>query len=148
MKKYVFLAIAAIAIGSSAFAGPASANSKVNEHFASTFSKASHISWKLSEHFEKVSFELNKEQVEVFYDTEGELIGTSKSMKLDQVPKAVLKTITTRYTYPEYRVKDCIEFSNASNEKNYYLSFEKKDENIVVEITKNGIASVVERNRK
>lgn len=148
MKKYFLMALAAITIGSSAFASPASANKKVNEHFATTFSKASNISWKSGEHFEKVSFDLNKEQVEVFYDKDGELIGTSRSLKLDELPKTVLKTITTRYTYPEFQLKDCIEFINAANEKNYYVSFEKKGESLAVEITKNGIASIVDRTRK
>ena len=67
MKKLFITALAAIAIGTSAFAGPSSANVKINEHFMASFSKAKNVSWKSSDRFEKASFILNNEQVDAFY---------------------------------------------------------------------------------
>jgi hypothetical protein len=148
MKKLFITALAAIAIGTSAFAGPSSISSRVSEHFTAAFSKAQNVSWKSSEKFDKVSFVLNNEKVDAFYDTDGDLIGTSKTFALDKLPKSALETITTKYTYPEYQLKDCIEFINATNEKNYYVSFDKKNETVVLEITKSGIVSVFSKTRK
>lgn len=148
MKKVFFMALAAIAIGTSAFAGPVSVNAKVMEHFNASFSKAKNVNWNASDRFERVSFVLNNEKVNAFYDLNGELIGTSKNIAFDKLPKAAIETITTKYTFPEYSLKDCIEFENASNEKNYYISFEQKDENVVIEITKAGAVSVFARTKK
>lgn len=148
MKKLFTLALAAIAIGTSAFAGPASISSKVNEHFTASFSKAKNVSWNSSERFDKVSFMLNNEKVFAFYDTDGELIGTSRTMAFDKLPKSALENITSKYLYPEYQLKDCIEFTTAFNEKNYYVSMDRKNETVVLEITKGGAVSVFARNRK
>ena len=148
MKKVCIMALAAITIGTSAFAGPAAISNKVSEHFSSSFAKAKNVTWKSSEKFDKVSFVLNNEQVAAFYDTEGDLIGTSKTIALEKLPKAALETITTKYTFPEFQLKDCIEFTNASNEKNYYVAFGKKNEDLVIEITRSGAVSVFARTKK
>lgn len=148
MKKLIILAFIAIATGTSAFAGTNAATTKVNEHFAASFSKARNVSWKSDSRFEKVSFEMGNEKVNAFYDTDGDLIGTSKNISFDKLPKASLETITTKYTFPEYQVKDVMEFTNASNEKNYYVSFQKGKESLVLEITKSGIVSVFAGNKK
>ena len=148
MKKLFILAFIAIATGTSAFAAGTSVNTNVNEHFAASFSKAKNVSWKTDARFEKVSFELGSEKVNAFYDTDGDLIGTSKNVAFDKLPKGAIETITTKYTFPEYQVKECIEFSNATNEKNYYVSFDTSNETVVLEISKTGIVSVFDKTKK
>ena len=148
MKKLFITALAAIAIGTSAFAGTTSVSNKVSEHFAASFSKAKNVSWNSSVRFDKVSFVMGTEKVDAFYDTDGDLIGTSKVVAFDKLPKSAIETITTKYTFPEYQVKDCIEFVNATNEKNYYVSFDKTEEKVVLEITKAGVVSIFNRTRK
>lgn len=148
MKKLFILALIAIATGTSAFAAGTSANTKVNEHFAASFSKAKNVSWKTDARFEKVSFELGNEKVNAFYDTDGDLIGTSKNLAFDKLPKGAIETITTKYTFPDYQVKDCMEFTNATNEKNYYVSFNTANETVTLEITKAGMVSVFDKAKK
>ena len=70
------------------------------------------------------------------------MIGTSKVMAFDKLPKNAIETITTKYTFPAFTVKDCIEFTNANNEKNYYVSLDKNTQTLVLEITKGGMVSV------
>ena len=142
------MALIAFATGTSAFAAPKTVSTKVTEHFATSFTNAKNISWNSTEKYDKVSFVLGSEKVNVFYDTEGELLGTSKPIAFDKLPKSSLETLTTRYTYPDYQIKDCIEFINAGNEKNYYVSFEKKNKTVVLEITKAGMVSVFARTKK
>ena len=148
MKKLFILALIAIVTGTSAFAAGTSASTKVNKHFTESFSKAKNVSWKTDSRFEKVSFELGNEKVTAFYDTDGDLIGTSKNVAFDKLPKGAIETITTKYTFPEYQVKECIEFSNATNEKNYYVSFDTSNETVVLEINKASIVSVFDKIKK
>lgn len=148
MKKLFILALIAIATGTSAFAGTSSNSDKTTAHFAASFSAAKNVSWTKSEEFDKATFELNNETVNVFYDKYGNLIATSKTMAFDKLPKAALETLTTKYTYPEYQLKECIELVNDINEKNYYVSFDKQDEKIVVEINKAGIVRIFDRTKK
>ncbi len=145
MKKLFILALIAIATGTSAFAGP---SSKASEHFAAAFSTAKNVSWKTTDRFEKVSFVLNNEKVDAFYGTDGELIGTSKTMAFEKLPKSALEIITTNYTFPTYQVKDCIEFDDVNNGKNYYVSLDKANETIALKITPSGIVTVYSRTRK
>lgn len=145
MKKLFILALIAIATGTSAFAGPSSKSTKVSEHFAASFSAAKNVSWTKNDDFDKATFELNNETVNVFYDKFGNLIATSKIMAFDKLPKAALETITTKYTYPEFQLKECIEMVNDTKEKNYYVSLDKEDETVVLEINKNGVVKVFDR---
>ncbi|MEN9685227.1 MAG: hypothetical protein RLZZ28_1013 [Bacteroidota bacterium] len=142
MKKLFFTALAAIALVTTAFAGPLTISSKMNEHFSGSFSKAKNATWKINDRFAKVSFQLGNEKWDAFYGTDGELIGTSRAINFDKLPKSALETITTKYTYPEYQIKDCIEFVNADNEKNFYASFDKAGETVVLEITRAGVVSL------
>ncbi len=148
MKKFFTAALFVCAITLSAFASPRTISTKVNEHFVASFGKAKNVSWKTDGRFDKVSFQLGNEKVNAFYDVDGELIGTSKDLAFDKLPKAGLETITTKYTFPEYQVKHCMEFTNASNEKNFYVSFDKAGETIVLEITKIGMVSVFSKTVK
>lgn len=131
-------ALIAITIGSTANATSGSISNKVNTHFTTHFTKAKEVSWKADEQFAKASFVMDNEKVEVFYDLDGEMIGTSKKLAFDKLPKAAIEILTTEYTYPEYQIKECIEFENADKEKNYYVSFTSSKGTIALEISKTG----------
>jgi hypothetical protein len=148
MKKILMLALIAIATGTTAFAGPRTISTKVTEHFSAAFKNAKDVSWNANDRFDKVSFLLGGEKVDAFYDVEGDLIGTMKTVSLEKLPKSALEVITTKYTFPDHQLKDCIEFTNSGNEKNYYVSFEKANETLVLEITHAGRVSVFTRTKK
>jgi hypothetical protein len=143
MKKLFILALVAIATGTIGFAKEPSF--KVSNHFAASFSKAKNALWNTSNTFDKVTFVLDNEKVNAFYDKDGDLIGISKAIAFDKLPKSALEIITTRYTYPEFQLTDCIEFVTANNEKNYYISLNKKNETVTLEITQTGTVSVFDR---
>ena len=148
MKQLFMTALIAIAIGTSAYAGPTTISTKVNDHFTAAFTNAKNVTWKSDQNFDKVSFVLDGVKVQAFYDVEGELIGTSKTFAFDKLPKSALEIITTKYTYPNYQLRDCIEFVNATNERNYYVSFSKQNETVVLEITRGGMVSVFAKSKK
>jgi hypothetical protein len=136
MKKFFLLALTAIATGTIAFAGPST--KKVNDHFSAAFKNAQNVTWTTSGDYNQASFTLDAQKVNAYYNEEGELIGTTKTVAFDKLPGSALETITTKYTFPEYRLNGCIEFTDASNNSAYYVSFENNDETVVYEISKNG----------
>ncbi len=148
MKKLFITALAAIAIGTSAFAGPSSISKKVTDHFKSTFTKAQDVTWNSDYQIDKISFVLDNTKVDAFYGADGDLIGTTQPLQFDKLPKAAIETITTKYTFPEFQVVDCIQFSNADNEKDYYVTLSKKNENLLLKITPAGMVRVFSKTRK
>ncbi len=148
MKKLFIAGLFALALVTSAFASPNSVNKKAAEHFSLSFSKAKSVSWNTNDMFEKVSFQLDNEKVNAFYDTYGELLGMSRTMAFDKLPKAALETITTKYTFPDFKLTDCIAFTTNYDETNYYVSFDKTNETLILEINKAGKISVLSRTKK
>ncbi len=142
------MALIALATTTTAFAEPTTISSKVLSHLSASFKNAKNISWTTDSRFEKISFMLNEEKVEAFYNIDGDLIGTSKTMAFDKLPKAAIETITTKFTFPDYQLKDCIQFTNSSNDTNYYISLDAKNETMVLEITKSGGVRVFSKTRK
>ena len=142
MKKLFIAGLFALVLTTSSVAAGTNASSASKEHFSATFSNAKMVSWNSNARYEKASFVLDNEKVDAFYDLSGEMIGTSKVMAFDKLPKNAIETITTKYTFPAFTVKDCIEFTNANNEKNYYVSLDKNTQTLVLEITKGGMVSV------
>ena len=132
------MALAAIAIGTSAFAGPSVIKTKVKNHFATSFSQAQDVSWASGGKFDQANFLLNNEKVTAYYDVYGDLVGTTKNIAFDKLPKAAIESLVTTFTFPEYQIKECIEFVSADRIKKYYVSFATEDTTVVLEISENG----------
>ena len=149
MKKIFILTLALVALGTSAFADT---NKKTSYngagHFNSTFTAAKEVSWSADAKFEKVSFLENGIKKEVFYTHQGELIGTTKAFAFDKLPKAALQTITTKYTYPVFQLEDVIQFENAEGEISYFVSMDKTDAKIILEISTSGQVSTFSKESK
>ena len=144
MKNVFLAALIALTFTTSAFAANNhEASSKAVMHLQVTYNNAENISWTVSNDYQKASFTQNNQKVEVFYDAWGELVGTFTTMAYDKLPKAALDVLTTQYTFPDYQLKECIEFTDADNRKSYYLSFDLNEENIVLEISTRGLVAVV-----
>lgn len=149
MKKLFILTLALIALGTSAFANTDKKTSYNGaSHFTSTYTGAKEVSWSADANYEKVSFMENGIKKEVFYTHQGELIGSAKAFAFDKLPKAALQTITTKYTYPEFQLEDIIEFENADGETSYFVSMDKSDLKLVLEITTYGQVSVFSKEIK
>lgn len=149
MKKLFILTLAVIALGTSAFADTNKKTSyNGSSHFTSTYTKAKEVNWTADSKFEKVSFVENGIKKEVFYTPQGELIGTTNTYAFDKLPKSALQTITTKYTYPDYQLEDCIEFKNAYGETSYFISMEKANMKLVLEISSYGQVSIFSKETK
>ena len=80
---------------------------------------------------------------EMFYTLDGDLIGISKTFAYDKLPKNALNQMAAKYAYPEYELVKCIEFVNADNETNYYLSLSGLNEDLYLQINEKGQITVL-----
>ncbi|MGL1465806.1 hypothetical protein ACSTI9_00345, partial [Vibrio parahaemolyticus] len=76
----------------------------------------------------KASFVLDDEKVEAFYNNDGDLVATSKSIEFSKLPKKALRVIGEKYPFPPYELKETIEMTTAEHGTSYYVSFDTKKE--------------------
>ncbi len=145
MKK--ILIAAAILVSTSSFA---TTNNDLNDkgNLKSLLGKVSSVQWKSAANYEKASVLVEEQKVDVYYNTNGDLIGTTRYQDFDKLPKNALKTITKNYTYPEYSLQECISFVDSSNEKTYYVSMVSENSYLVLAITEYGEVNVFANNKK
>ncbi|HLD52314.1 MAG TPA: hypothetical protein VJA82_03345 [Sediminibacterium sp.] len=145
MKK--ILIASAILVSTSSFATTTtSSNDKGN--LKSLLGKVSNVQWKSAANFEKASVVIEEQKVEVFYNQEGDLIGSTRYQDFDKLPKNAIKTITSKYTFPEYNLQECIVFTNGYNEATYYVSMTTETDYLVLAITEYGEVSIFSNTRK
>jgi hypothetical protein len=137
MKKFLIAALIVVSFATSAFASN-SASSKALAHLEANYSAAQNVSWTVTDDFEKASFTIGNEKNDVYYNVYGDFIGSSKTMAFDKLPKAALDILTTEYTFPAYQLTDCIEFTDADNNKSFYVSFDINNERVFISISTNG----------
>lgn len=109
--------------------------------FMKCYKNVSFVNWKTTELFTKASFKQDGANVEVFYDNEGELIATSKSISIKDLPKNAIKYFEKWYSAPTYTVKNSIEYVTADGEKKYFVSVEDKKHARLYEVTIDGKVS-------
>lgn len=146
MKKFIIAAAMFIALTTSAFAATTAVNNKALAHFAKEFKNASNIQWSSTDVFTKASFNWNKQALEVFYNDEGEYVGTSRTVTLEALPLEALKVINNKYQ--DFKTTEAIEFSNAEGETNFYVSLENAAHKVALKISPYGDVSVFKKTTK
>ncbi|GEO09351.1 hypothetical protein [Segetibacter aerophilus] len=145
MKKLFIAALVALTISTSAFAQDVNQiDPKAVQNFEATFVGASKVEWTSKESFTKASFLQDEQKVEVFYNPDGDLIATTKQVKMEELPTFVKRTFTKKYS--DYNVTEAFKF-NADAETNYFVAAENDKESIVLKVA-NGSISVYSRTSK
>ncbi|HEX8357500.1 MAG TPA: hypothetical protein VF610_08820 [Segetibacter sp.] len=140
MKKLLFAALITVSLMSSAFASPVEGVSYfISNSFAGSFPKATNVNWKVTANFTKASFILNNVPTEAFYDRNGEFIGTSRAIAIDQMPTHIKRIFAKKYS--GYTVKESIEFSGIE-ETSYYISAENEKGTVILKAAR-GVIEVV-----
>ena len=142
MKKILIFSAILVTLVSNSFASTNTSN-KAAAHLEAHYAGAKEVSWTLGDNFEKASFTLGNEKMEVYYDDFGNLIGSTKSMAFDKLPKSALDLLTREYTFPEYQLTDCIEYTDADGNTNFFVSFDYNNEKILVSVTPSGSVSLM-----
>lgn len=140
MKKLFIAALFVVAAGSTAFAADVTTkvNYKVKSNFESRFHGAQNVVWSATNAYLKASFSIADENVEAFFDGEGDLIGLSRKVDLKRLPLNAIQKIKKEYA--SYRVKEALEFDR-DGDKSYFLSLEDGTKKQILEVSLYGAVS-------
>lgn len=141
MKKILFTALIAVSTLSVSFAKTGDEKKvsyKVITEFTSNFGEAENVNWKVTAEFTKATFTLDDRTMEAFYSTSGEFLGSSYKLAFNKLPKNAITTITTKYQFPPYELKECIKYTNADGVTKYFVSLKKENKTTILEIEQNG----------
>ena len=85
---------------------------------------------------------------EIVYNNQGEFVGTSLNWDFDKLPKDAIQTITSSYLFPEYQLKECVAFRDASGEVRFVVSLSGAKDRVILDISTDGEVSVFSKIRK
>ncbi|WP_018611313.1 hypothetical protein [Segetibacter koreensis] len=125
---------AVTSVGASTSAAPA--KNKINyqllNHFNEDFKDAKDINWTMTSEFAKVNFLQYDEKVEAFYDLDGGLIGTTRFITIDQIPREARRIFATKYA--NYNIKEVIRYEGAEDVA-YYIHAEDDKEKLIFKLS-------------
>src|SRR4051794_13442434 len=146
MKNVIFSALAAVIISTTAFAtGENKISSVVLNSFKVDFKNATNVSWTSKTGYAKAAFVLDKREMEVFYNSSGEIFAVSKKIDLDELPVDAKRTFAKRYE--GYTVKEAIKFEGA-DEDAYYISAENDKASVILKVDQHEDLSLFKSHRK
>lgn len=146
MKKYLFAALIAVTMGTSAFAASPVKMYKVSGNsFNADFKNATNVSWTSGSEYVKATFLLDNVKMEAFYNMSGELIGTSKSISPDELTANAKRSFAKKFE--GFVVKESIRFEGVDGAA-YYISAENDKASIIVKINDNNSISVIKNTTK
>jgi opacity protein-like surface antigen len=146
MKKLFFATLITVAAATSAFAKDVNkVNYRAQQNFKLDFKGAEKISWTVKANFAKADFTYQGEKMEVFYNTNGEMIGTSKNITLDQLPTYAKRMLAKKYN--GFTITEAIRFEG-NDESAYYVSAENNTEKVILKVSDDSQMSLFERNKK
>lgn len=142
-KKIMIAVFAATFITASAFAGTEETKARASKNLKAEFASAGNIQWKLTDNYMKASFLWNGQQLEVFYNYNGETIAKSRAIEVSSLPLSAQQTISKRYA--DYRIAEAIEYESQEGENCYYVSLVKGDKKIMLRISTTGEVSLFQQ---
>jgi hypothetical protein len=137
MKKIIFAAMLTIA-SIAAFARTDKAGRKMLKEYESALKGQSNLQWTNKETFSEARFSLNGHEIKVFQNTDGGLVGFSKSIDLSELPENSLATIEQKYNGV---IADQIMFIDNSGNTSYYVGERTAKGYIVLKISPAGKVS-------
>ena len=146
MKKLFLAALIATTIISSAFATDVNKiNFRIKQAFKSEYTNADNVNWTLRSTYAKASFVNDGQQMEVFYNLSGEMIGTSRHISINDLPTNAKRTFAKKYA--GYNVKEAIKF-DGEEEQAFYISAENDTEKVILKVDGSESLSIFKKNRK
>ena len=123
----------------SAFAKPIEVKNYLVRQFKQQFSNASNVTWKTTSKFTSATFMEDGQQTRVFYNPQNELIGVSREITINEIPKKAQQVINARYN--NYTVVSVINFTNADGQENYYIQLQTENKQFILQSDEYGSVS-------
>jgi hypothetical protein len=145
MKKILF-AMTFLLSSAVMFAGrPADVNEKVLKAFEETFKNPTDVSWHEFENFYEVNFKENDIKTVVRYDTDGNIIGTTRYYFESGLPPYIASKLKKKY--PERSVYGVTEIFSESD-LTYYITMQDEKNWYTVKANSVGTLEQTEKFRK
>ena len=142
-KKIMIVAVAATLIATSAFAGGEENKAKAISNLKKEFNTAKDIEWKVTENFIKASFNWNDQQLEVFYNYDGDMIAKSRHINPTSLPIDAQQEISKKYA--GYKFDETVEYNGQEGDHYFYTSMIKENKKVLLQITPEGTVSVFKK---
>jgi len=143
-KKVSIIALMVITIVSSAFAGDNNAlDFKGADAFKKLYPHATKVVYEVKKDYTQVRFSWNNIDLQAFFDKQGNLIGTSRNIAVNDLPLAYVLEINREYD--GYTITEAIEFDHAQNGMSYYVSVTKGERSYVLNVATDGTISVFKK---
>lgn len=81
----------------------------VSNAFQRDFQNAKNVSWEKLNDTYVASFITRKNEMKAYYQNDGNLVGTSRSVVVDDLPDEIIRTIGKRFR--EYTIQNAVEYS-------------------------------------
>jgi hypothetical protein len=141
MKKLFISGLLVVTVALSSFAAEGNKVSfAIRTNFEAQFKNISDVKWTSGDGYAKATFVLNNVRTEALYSAEGELVGTSQAITLEDLPVNAKRAFAKRYD--GYTVKEAIRFEG-SQETAYYISAENAKGSVVLKVENSGLISTV-----
>jgi hypothetical protein len=128
MKKTILtLAVVAITLGSTAFAGEINVDKRVRRAFEKEFAGAVDVKWSTFEDYIKVDFSLNDVALIACYNAEGEKLAVIRNIQVSILP--LVLQFDQKKHFPDYWVSQLFELVNEGG-THYYLTLENANQKI------------------
>lgn len=148
MKKMIIMMTAAVLLLSgSSFA--ANTHAEVNEStlsaFAKDFSAATNVNWEERGSFYLVEFKVGDVRFNAAYNKEGDLLASSKSIQLDELPLAVTQAINKKYH--GYDIGNNAAELTHEGKTNYYLTIANSRQVLQISVDTDGRIKVEKKTK-
>lgn len=145
MKKLLMATLIVATFVTSAFAIPTKVHYLARKNFSNEFKTASDISWTSTADYIKATFVFDNQKIEAFYAPDGEKIGTSRGISIDELPLKAKRAFAKKYD--SYTVKEAILFEG-TEENAYFINAENETENVIVKVYDDGSVSIFKKTKK
>lgn len=143
MKKLFISAVLAATVTLTSFAAEGNkVNYTVRNNFETQFKSASDVKWTSYANYTKAAFVLNNVRTEALYSADGDLIGTSQGINLEELPVNIKRAFAKKYA--DYTVKEAIRF-DGTQESAYYISAENEKDSVILKAEESGFISAVKK---
>jgi calcineurin-like phosphoesterase family protein len=145
MRNFFITTLAAFAITVSAFANPVKVNHAILSNFNTQFKAAADVTWYITKDYTKAEFTTDNKKMEVYYNFNGDIIGTSRNVALDDLPVNAKRNFAKKFS--GYEVKEAIRFEGF-DESAYYISGEDEKESVIIKVNDHNQVSIFKRTKK
>ena len=110
-------------------------NGRIKESFEKEFAGAESVKWDAVENYQRATFLFHEHPVIAFFAEDGELLGSARTVRYEQLPLTVLKSFDNRFAGAHFT--EMYEISNAEG-TSYGITFETQNKRFHVKVNTNG----------